>query len=356
MSIPKTPLRFQIVVSSLAYLLLGLTPLLAIEFSVKGKLHHEVWNSYEKQEAALDKYFSVDLRDSVWLLKTWGPGKDAHVYELGYEAGELFRLYTFIQHDHGANTNKYSTLVKNGEIPDDDASLLNYLWLAYCSTGFVAGRTEGKLEPIWQMDDPTLNAEGFQFAAHITQSSSASPPSMVTYFSDGAYRLRDGNGPRRLVWASPPYNQGYTNAIYQAQTSTNINGIELPASWTFVRYMPERNSPDRNRLRSRTITRGLVDSISPRVSVTSLRPIPPDNVLIRDERFAQVKKPVAQTEVRYSLTNGVWPSTADLRPAYTNSLREYEQSKLFQADNQRINSHRRFNAALAFGLTTLAVC
>ena len=316
---------FRIGIQLIVFIAIGLAPVSGVEFAVKGRVRHEVWRS-TGQEFEVEKNFSVDLKDGVWRLKTWGVGANDQVFEVGYEDGILFRLYKFLQNNQGVLTNACSALVKNGVIPDDDASLLNYLWLAYCSAGFVAERTDGKLEPIWLLDDPTLNAEGFKLSATVTQMSLTSPPSMVAYFSDGNYRVRNGNE-RELVPAPAPYNQGYTNAIFLAQATTNVNGIQIPSSWSFVRYMPDRNgSTDRNRLLPRTITRGLVESISSRVSVGSLRPVPPADALVRDERFAQVGKPVAQTEVRYFVTNGVWPSTAELRPAFTNSLQRFKRN------------------------------
>lgn len=159
------------------------------------------------------------------------------------------------------------------------------VWLAYCSRSYLNENRTGKLPQVWRYD--VYNQSGItNILPAILTRSVGFPylPQQVVYANDGAeYELTNGVSliRRRLL---PPFENGYTNALYQVITFTNINGITLPTEFiidSFRRRPGARKSSD---LWINTRQQGKLSLVIFPCGRTNFLPVSPVPTLVDDFR------------------------------------------------------------------------
>ena len=264
------------------------------------------------------------------------------IYETGFD-GTLYHLIAI-----RTPTNViYNGIVESNEIPPDDWTTINYLWLAYASTCYFSGLSTNQLIPIWMLDDPGLRDAGFTVPA-IWRLQAGSPqlPVRVIYLNDGTHHtVSTDRAPITFRYAAP-FAQGFTNAEYQVLASTNIDGLVIPTQFTFTRYYV-----DRERLLVRTVTRGNATVVRKGTSVSDFRPQFTGRAITIDKRFRNAKDPVPN--VPYWVTNGNWPKIDNLSSAYEKQLIKYKGGKAAATFSAKQGNSRR--KLVAWMLVLLAV-
>jgi len=276
---------------------------------VEGTIFHRsiLMNQVNFQSA---KKFHVAVRSGDWFICTTDVETGDKV-EIGFEQGTVYRVSTFSK----PRTNNLVALIESEEVPDGDGSLIAFLWLAYASSCHLAGVTNSTLAPVWILDDSNLRYEGFKMrASWILGTESPYLPLSVSYFNDGNFRILDHQTGRRTVSLAPaPYDRGYLNATYEANSLTNYRGLLLPTKFLFTRYAvpPEflRHLPPRAASvgsvitgTSRLVVRSLtsVDDAKPTVSNLALSSFKP--------KFSEtLTYSLAVVNVLNTITNGNWP-------------------------------------------------
>ncbi|MEO5802982.1 MAG: hypothetical protein ABIR24_05595 [Verrucomicrobiota bacterium] len=243
-----------------------------------------------------------------------------HTAQVAFDAGTVYELDSFPSGVRAAT-------IKNVDIPDDDGTCANYFWLAYASACYFEHATNNKLKPIWMLDDPYLVDEQFTVKAKWSNSPQAPHlPKQIVYFSDGIYRhLTDGK--RGSYSASAPFNQGYTNALYETLSVTNLSGLEIPSEFKFTRFYISGKE-----LRPRMIVTAKVAEFRTNILPPNFRPRFSGSVDVSDHRLLFPGYPTRPTPrpFSYKAKDGVWPNLKELQPTYEKELkkRQEHQKKL----------------------------
>lgn len=277
-------------------------------FEVRGIIRYESY-VLGATNLATSKEFTVEVDGCDWLIKTFAPGECVQV-EKAFHQGDLFNLTVHCAQSSARGSNVYVGLIESDEIPDDDGSQINYLWLAYASACYLNSNLGEELRPVCCLDDQALRAEKFKMKSFYSLAErSPKLPSWVAYLSDGYYRVSSKEG--RVVFRAPaPFDQGYTNAIYVVQEFTNCGAAQIPSHFEFTRFAVPRGSPGQTNLTVRTRIIGQTTSVKPRHSSTVLLPQFAGEFVVKDNRF--VSSNAALGQLRYKIRDGEWlnPSNA----------------------------------------------
>lgn len=133
--------------------------------------------------------------------------------------------------------------VQAGPVPANVEALVTPVWIAYASGLYYRSRAGQGVRPVWVPTDPEIayGTDEFPAKLHLTESFPYLPTS-VAYFSDGQGRLRFGN--RHLVFRlDPPYQNGFTNAIFETNLRTNLAGFDLPVRSSLTMYCQQAEAP-----------------------------------------------------------------------------------------------------------------
>jgi hypothetical protein len=133
--------------------------------------------------------------------------------------------------------------IGNGPTPSpSSAANGSLLWLVYASSCVVKeyASTE-RIRPPWQMEYSGLWESGITLPAKVSISHLPPDlPTLIVIFNDGRSRFlqRDNNRPAE-VEAPAPFSKGYTNAVIEVLSTTNMpNGMSFPLSVSFKRFFP----------------------------------------------------------------------------------------------------------------------
>lgn len=231
--------------------------------------------------------------------------------EAAFDSGELYEFFTM---KSGSN-DSYTCLIDTNSIPPDDGRTLNYLWLAYASSCYFSAVKTNRLTPIWMLDDPDLLAQSFSVqASWQTESDLPHLPVAVFYLSDGIHRALSSDKRHIEFRYPPPFAQGFTNAVYTALATKVVGTLVLPTRFVFTRYYVQ----DPQHLSVLNVTEGDALSLREGTAKPPFRPSSKGQVFVIDKRFRGSDKPVPV--ISYHVTNGNWPTLAELRPLYTKKL------------------------------------
>lgn len=286
-------------------------------FEVQGTLHYEAYQP-DRTELAVTKEFQVQVKGCDWLIRTSEPGSCSYVEE-GFRQGNLYNLTLWCSNTTGLSSNAYVGLIEADELPDDRGSLIHYLWLAYASTGYLDHEKGGALRPICCLDDRALRAEKFKMRSILTRAD-AEPrlPTWLAYLSDGFYRTEGASG--RLVFkAPPPFDQGYTNAVYSVGALTNCGTLQLPLEFSFTRYAVSHDATKPG-LWVRTRILGKATKISERHSSPVLLPQFSGAFMVKDNRFTSANPPVGQ--LHYEIRDGEWDNETNAAAAKLDEINQ----------------------------------
>lgn len=219
--------------------------------------------------------------------------------EVGIEEGTTYRLTRF----SGKGGVKTAASIDAFDVPADEVSGINYLWLAYASSCYFKTQTNDLLKPIWTLDDSELKKQHFKVKANWSLNENMPfLPRNVRYYSDGKRRYRTG-GIASTNLAPPPYDHGFTNFTYEELSSTNAAGIEVPTEFRFIRY----GFGGTRILKPIVVATGKIDRFAPGVSVSVFRPPFTGPINIIDKRHPWFNP--AKDDFIYPAQDGNWADT-----------------------------------------------
>ncbi|MCW5555311.1 MAG: HlyD family secretion protein [Verrucomicrobiae bacterium] len=152
--------------------------------------------------------------------------------------------------------------IEEREIPPNDGTRAQFVWFALAAHGFFRTLSEEVMLPIWSPEDPKTRRQPFPMAV-FAELLSAPPhlPARVSFVNDGFYRsynpVTEEMDVRKLA---PPYDSGFTNAIYQVLSLTNTAKHTLPARFVFAVYSSPIRAGDVPF--ERVLVRGWVDEVA----------------------------------------------------------------------------------------------
>lgn len=257
-------------------------------FKLQGQLTIDTYLNGQLQRQPY-KHFTVVSDGCRWLIESSNQEED--FYNLKYSDGEL--LYNVARIPDKAfgrsesdrrPTNQYHVITEANPVPFEDHSGISLVWLAYCSSCYLNTVYDDRLRPVWMLDDPTLRDEGFTLRANVERYD-LQLPHHITYINDGFFRTLEHNS-RVTFRAPPPFDKGYTNAVYKALQTTNVSGIIIPTQFEFVRYAVSKLK-DRFILGVRVRASGIVTQITSHVTSDDFSPQLEGLTFVQDARFAK---------------------------------------------------------------------
>lgn len=268
---------------------------------------------------ALTKTFKVEVDGCDWLIRT-SSLDDCSYVEKGFRQGDLFNLAMYCANSHGRPTNTYAGLIESDELPDDDGSQINYLWLAYASACYFDREFGNTFRPVCCLDDRELRTERFKVQSYLERSEfSPHLPTWVVYLNDGYYRV-NSSGRRMAFKAPPPFDLGYTNAIYAVGVLTNCGTSQVPLEFEFTRFAVPRDDSARMGLVVRTRIVGKVTTIAERHSSLVLLPQFPGEFYVKDNRYISRNPPIGQ--LRYKVRDGEWLEETNIAVAKATEIKQ----------------------------------
>lgn len=242
------------------------------------------------------------------------------VSEQSLNGREIITLISAVKQENNASTRIWGGSVETRDVPRDDGSQINVLWLAFGSACYFDSITNGLFRPIWTQDDRSLTETNFLVKGMVERKKPGTLPEKVFYFNDGIQRNeRNGQYGDSISYPSPaPLDQGFTNVVYTAGQMTNVLGIDIPTDFVFERSGP-RSSNGMWSASTLTRTEGKVERIFSNPDAT-LIPNFPASIAIQDLRFKGESRPVKA--LIYSITNGEWLTKDRAHRHYETELKQ----------------------------------
>ena len=314
------------------------------EYGVEGDMQITYFTNGEPAETRHTKFW-VTVSNSKYNLRTLIPGSTNYV-EWGSDGHDLYRVVVAPGKYEGALERtplapSYPLLIAPSEgVPPDDGSLNQYLWLAYSSQQYFHSLTNNKIEPVWNLDDPSAKPSHVTCEAQI-QLDAEGLPLEVVYLNDGVYHGFDDINHIPIKRALPvPYSKGFTNAVYKRLSSKWLNGSSIPEAFRFTLYATPITG--QVPLRVRLLLEGRVlRNITERTSAPDLRPSVQGVASVWDSRVTGAVTlsnftTISYSRIGYFVTNGRWLDTNQVA-----ALRARHEASLVQQYKEEIKAGRR---------------
>lgn len=267
--------------------------------------------------------FAVDAAPSSYRIRLFQTDRPEDFHEYTCTNGTMLVVHhlthTVMLNAHTRQTNRatqYPAIIDNRDVPPNDGTQAQFVWLAFASQGFFRDITNNVIRQLRSPEDPATRTQPFdeEFAAHMLPGVPALPAG-IDFMSDGYYRSYNPATKRLdVIRLRPPYDRGYTNAVYRVLQTTNVGPNELPAQFRFILYSsPVSAVPPFERL----VLDGRVTSAA---ALDPERPINPSGVSgvlsVADYRIRGSAAAGSRTSsyefFAYPLTNGGWISDQKL--------------------------------------------
>lgn len=192
-----------------------------------------------------------------------------------------------------------------------------FIWLANCSQRYLNAMGDQTLPQVWPYEHPMqLMTNNTVCAVVFRESTPDAPPKRVTFLNDGTdFDPFEKTLIRKPL--PPPFDRGYTNAVYEVAAFTNLNGSEFPKSFSLSAYARRVDAKSNTDLWTFARFKGVTETIRPFCSRTNLIPDLPVATLIQDLRAS---KDQHGNRLQYVAKPGRWLTTTNL-----SELKSYER-------------------------------
>lgn len=188
--------------------------------------------------------FYVEVSEGRYKVRITPLGTTNQYYEYAFDNGAMTVLHHVspaaghIAATPGSNVPAmFPARIELRESPPNDGTRAQFVWLALASQNYFA-TARSHLLPIWFPEDPKTRRQPFEMQIYYDVLDRAPHLlSRLVFLSDGFYRSY--NPARRSVdvlQLVPPFDRGFTNAVYQVLALTNNSGHVLPKEFLFVAY------------------------------------------------------------------------------------------------------------------------
>jgi hypothetical protein len=211
--------------------------------------------------------FYIEVIGNKYKIRVEEPMLTNWYYEYAFDGTSMIVL----NHTERTNTNATSSNRKQNyfpahiaprEIPPNDGTRAQFIWIALTSSQFFSQRKNNFLLPIWSPEDPKIHRQPFMMLGFVEMlKEKPNLPASVSYINDGFYRsYNPATKSNDVIPLAPPYDGGFTNALYQVISLTNTAKYTLPSEFVFVTY----SSPVSSGMPpfERSFVRGVVTAVS----------------------------------------------------------------------------------------------
>ena len=246
--------------------------------------------------------FSASFSNSLWIVRFQGTSPELDYEEIGTDGTSIFSVRSTETRSRRAEAggtrlqNIATGAVRRGPVPNEIAHPhAGLLWLAFASHRYLETNGVDYLQPLTlaEANSDLLLYSGFKQKSVIESWSGEDlRPKSAVWFHDGTVRYWDQRDfalvakHKQKPWHHP-YEQGFTNAIFEASQFSNVGASRFPLRLDYWVYSP-RPKGDSNRDLALIqhhwlqITNAQVDLVA-----GSFVPTPPKgSVRVADYRFA----------------------------------------------------------------------
>ena len=182
---------------------------------------------------------------------------------------------------------------------------VSHLWLMFASGCYLAEKAGQEIAPIYDINAcASFHKDLTQPADWMLTETEPHLPAFVAYMNTrGIFAGKTTNGVMKYLPLRPPYNQGYTNALYAVTGWTNVENLVLPTGFTYHLFEPVGGGKSKDDLRVIARAFGIITNFSTAHSAAGLSPELPVNSVVVDRRLMHAKDPIEI--VTYSGNAGV---------------------------------------------------
>jgi hypothetical protein len=282
----------------LAACLLAATRIYAGEFDVEGTVNYQ---SLRSNYSPPPRKFRISVLDCQWRihLEDSVPSSNQALKftEIASDGVDVYQL------DYPRNpTNVIFATIVPGPVPLADGKLASILWLAFCSKCYLKEAGHGTVRPVWLVDERQFESGAYNVQADWTNF--AQSPFLlknVVFYSDGLDYPFHGR-PEQPTPLSPPYNEGYTQAVYSVAQTMNDGNLLLAKDFSLTLYGPKPGGRSTSDLLPEAKWFGHVDKAAEKTSVRVMVPEIAEKVFVQDARFVNVLTNLKT--MNYIITNG----------------------------------------------------
>lgn len=294
------------VIAALTIGFLGWCRAEAYEYQVKGSLDYLVG---ESGTIAFNREFSLAVSNCLWTVRVEaGDQRDIRYNQVMYDGESMYR-YTALDAatlKTGA-INQGVAVIEKWDVPAEDGSFANMVWLGLASGCYFQKAETGKLAPLWSGNKLNKTLVGAEWESFKT---SPYLPKQVAYFQ----------GPGRFP---APYDQGWKEAEFTVVAFTNADGLTIPLEYTYTQFRPRQNAKDKAEVDRQYEVHVKVQAVSFIKGFPVTRPAVDGITLIGEARLSD--KTAAQ--IVYTSTNQELPSQPEERAIKLNQERELASSE-----------------------------
>jgi RNA polymerase sigma factor (sigma-70 family) len=298
-----------------------------VEYQVEGNLVFQTYGPDGKVVAEILRDFAVLVDGSQWLITTTNKNSRGEILT-SWATGSTnnAEIFSAVYYIKGFTT----ALVESNSMPSGcEDGVSQYLWLMLASGHYLDGMKSNELPPVYDVLFSVLYDKDLKYPAFVERSTnSPNLPSRIVYMNDGFNRTRDSKNQKTLLFKNaPPFDKGYTNAVFAIVGVTNFENMDFPTGFNFVEYAPALFPPVKpdpslpagapivftsNRvLGMKRKMEATINHIGLTKTTKSLLPMLPANTVVQDRRLMNVATSVKP--ITYSAQKGNWKSVEDVK-------------------------------------------
>src|SRR5207249_2817509 len=161
----------------------------------------------------------------------------------------------------------------------------------FASQCYFKQQTTNWLTPVYDSNASIHGDPNFTVQAEWELMNGALPLKVV-YYNPGGYYDLVGLNQVKFTPYHPPFNGGFTNAMYLMTGITNFNGIPFPTGFLFEEY--KAGGPGRYGLWACQRVEVTVSAVRSACSRKNLLPSPAGRIVVNDYRLNHARRPVQE--------------------------------------------------------------
>ena len=268
-----------------------------VEFEIKGTASMTGFTPEGKVDGVQVLNFSLQVSNSLYKVRLTGfPENFIDYRESAYDGQYLYLIDSLAGSIAAAKTAGKQLAGKNtatGWIYKDQhvvrdviGSQMGPIWLMFASGEYFKSLTNNLVEPavVLGLYIPSLSVTR-QIRPRALWHLQEDPPNFpveVSYFDDGTIYLPP---PRKPIKRLPPYENGFTNAIFKVINFTNVGGLQIPNVGVLETFHPRDGLTGTGELYCASRYEISVKSVKLGLPPTVFRPEFPGVTAISDVRF-----------------------------------------------------------------------
>jgi hypothetical protein len=205
---------------------------------------HQPWSTNVLQHEAFQ--FEVLVRDEKWRINAWRSDitNAGTMYSVGSETGEE------VAHLVLPEGPESFLFVEPGAFPTGQhMPVIVHLWMAYASAAYFATNTSAFLPPIdrYAYDRQVPRQTDILRDEAVRLQLNEDAPKLPRYLALYVNGLQNAPGRAESRWP-PPFQNGYTNSIYEASDYRAVGKLQIPWHIRFESYLPQSKGTSSNDL------------------------------------------------------------------------------------------------------------